>query len=100
MGREANPSTTQMTMAAITPADSFLGPLVEGVGVTEASRQDVSFVMRTNLMSAVPPLRPSESIMVKMMGVPAATLAVQLYEGPSGGWRTNDCPPGTAPYRW
>lgn len=86
MGREANPSTTQMTMAAITPADSFLGPLVVGgMGVAEVPRQDVSFEIRTSLMSAVPPLRPSESIMVKMMGVPAATLAVQLYDGPSGG---------------
>ena len=110
-----------MTVPAIAPIDVWLPGLGvedeegdggdEGIGggdweagreaVDEGDwllRQVVSSVIPTVLISEVPPLRPVESNMENMREVPAATSAFQVKaEGPVGGARTNEVPPGTMP---
>jgi hypothetical protein len=64
----------------------------------EESRQLLSSEIPTIFTSELPPWRPCESVIAKIIEVPGATLAVHVNEvGPVGGLRTNGVPEGIIP---
>jgi hypothetical protein len=83
----------------------FVGPVdeveVEPVLVDEGelvSRQLLSAELPTILKSELPPCLPCESIIINKIVVSWATFVFHWYSvGPTGGFKTNDVPPGIMP---